>query len=326
MSWHYSQALEEAYSEANSVDGEPSVLSKSMNTPGACLWPDKMTDASNHSQSGTTCEPSTASRGMEWWTSSLAASRAKTSAPQTPKPKAYTASEAASGVKWLESSVRFDRPTSSWKTHRCLWEEDLDWSSVTWPQWGMMLAGVLWERGTLALPTSATESGYWPTPNCSNDRSPCLHDAKLAWKGLPRANGDKVQARLQDAAAYWPTPRASDGERGGRGDLIQAIRGNPNKHFKMPMWPTPRNRDWKDTGTVPPSRMEDPGKDTLGQRMARTEPGGKLNPEWVEWLMGWPISWTACEPLATDKWRLWCRSFGLYSHPKTKRVMKGANS
>lgn len=29
--------------------------------------------------------------------------------------------------------------------------------------------------------------------------------------------------------------------------------------------------------------------------------GGKLNPEWVEWLMGWPIGWTDLKPLATDK-------------------------
>jgi hypothetical protein len=35
----------------------------------------------------------------------------------------------------------------------------------------------------------------------------------------------------------WPTVRSTDGERGGRGDLIQAIRGNPNSHYKL--WPTP---------------------------------------------------------------------------------------
>lgn len=25
--------------------------------------------------------------------------------------------------------------------------------------------------------------------------------------------------------------------------------------------------------------------------------GGKLNPDWEEWLMGWPVGWTAVEPL-----------------------------
>lgn len=29
--------------------------------------------------------------------------------------------------------------------------------------------------------------------------------------------------------------------------------------------------------------------------------GGTLNPDWVEWLMGWPIGWTDLEPLETAK-------------------------
>ena len=29
--------------------------------------------------------------------------------------------------------------------------------------------------------------------------------------------------------------------------------------------------------------------------------GGKLNPTWVEWLMGWPLGWTDLKPLVTDK-------------------------
>jgi hypothetical protein len=33
--------------------------------------------------------------------------------------------------------------------------------------------------------------------------------------------------------------------------------------------------------------------------------GGQLNPEWVEWLMGWPIGWTGLKPLAMDKFHLW---------------------
>ena len=31
--------------------------------------------------------------------------------------------------------------------------------------------------------------------------------------------------------------------------------------------------------------------------------GGKLNPEWVEWLMGWPIGWTALDAQATEWFR-----------------------
>jgi hypothetical protein len=38
--------------------------------------------------------------------------------------------------------------------------------------------------------------------------------------------------------------------------------------------------------------------------------GGPLNPDWVEWLMGWPIGWTALQPLATDKFREWQQQHG----------------
>lgn len=34
---------------------------------------------------------------------------------------------------------------------------------------------------------------------------------------------------------------------------------------------------------------------------------GQLNPEWVEWFMGWPIGWTELKPLAMDKFREWQR-------------------
>ncbi len=40
------------------------------------------------------------------------------------------------------------------------------------------------------------------------------------------------------------------------------------------------------------------------------EVNGSLNPEWVEWLMGWPIGMTGLQPLATAKFRLWLDSHG----------------
>jgi DNA (cytosine-5)-methyltransferase 1 len=38
--------------------------------------------------------------------------------------------------------------------------------------------------------------------------------------------------------------------------------------------------------------------------------GGPLNPEWGEWLMGWPIGWTDLRPLETDKFQQWSSSHG----------------
>lgn len=38
--------------------------------------------------------------------------------------------------------------------------------------------------------------------------------------------------------------------------------------------------------------------------------GWKLRPNFLEWLMGWPIGWSALEPLATGKFQQWLASHG----------------
>ena len=38
--------------------------------------------------------------------------------------------------------------------------------------------------------------------------------------------------------------------------------------------------------------------------------GGKPNPEWGEWLMGWVIGWTELQPLAMDRFRKWQQQHG----------------
>jgi len=47
--------------------------------------------------------------------------------------------------------------------------------------------------------------------------------------------------------------------------------------------------------------------------------GGKLNPTWVEWLMGWPIQWTDCKPLETGKFRQWLDSHGKFWPAESER-------
>lgn len=102
----------------------------------------------------------------------------------------------------------------------------------------------------------------------------------------------------EKGSGFWPTIRASDGERGGRGDLLQAVRGNANKHFRM--WSTPVASD---TG----HRKK---KYAQGGTALSMQAGGPLNPDWTEWLMGWPIKWTALEPLETAKFHEWLQQHG----------------
>jgi hypothetical protein len=40
--------------------------------------------------------------------------------------------------------------------------------------------------------------------------------------------------------------------------------------------------------------------------------GGKLNPTWCEWFMGWPMGATELEPLAMDKYLTWLNWHGNY--------------
>lgn len=167
MSWHFSQALEAASSEENSAGGERYALSNSTTTAVECSCADKMTACSNHSRSGTTCEPSMATRGVEWWTSSLAASRAKTSAPPEKVPES-TGRKADCGKRWRESLAKWDRATSSWKTPHSLFSGDLAEFSGTWPRWGMMRDGECWEQTPPAIRITEPEFGWLPTPSGVN--------------------------------------------------------------------------------------------------------------------------------------------------------------
>jgi hypothetical protein len=79
MSWLFSQALVEEYSEASSLDGEQSAQSSGNHTQQAYCAPDKMTAFSKLSRFGMTYKPLTATHGEALLMSYLAAFRAKTS-------------------------------------------------------------------------------------------------------------------------------------------------------------------------------------------------------------------------------------------------------
>ena len=167
MSWLFSQVLVEEYLGDISLDGAPCALWNGMPTQRASWLPDKMTDACRLSRSGMTFKPLTDDLGGGVLMSYLEAFPVRTfHAPE--KVQESKASGVPCGNTWRESSVKFDLNTLSWKTHQCLWEEDLQPSSLTLPRWGMMRSGALWERTTSPLPTSEIESGSWPTPTCHN--------------------------------------------------------------------------------------------------------------------------------------------------------------
>jgi len=66
---------------------------------------------------------------------------------------------------------------------------------------------------------------------------------------------------------------------------------------KIPaMWPTPTTRDHK--GGRKPDTLKASGRgvtNSLNDAVTIRDQHGALNPEWVEWLMGFPVGWTSLE-------------------------------
>lgn len=269
MSWLFSRVLVAACSAHGSLDGEQCAPSNTTNTPEMYLLRGKTTEASKLSRFGMTCKPLTDDRGEELLTSYLAAFPAKTSVPQA-RAQESTESVADCGAKWRALSMRYDPDTSGWKTHLCLWEEDLPLSLVTLPKWGMTQNGELWERTTQEPDTSVTGVGYWRTPDTGVGGD---LPGETIEKGFVRPSGAKAQMRLQDQVKHpqtWPTPQASDNkDRGCLKDNVIRKRMVNGKQVNLSMCVSVQS--------------------------------GRLNPDWVEWLMGWPVGWTSLAPLKTTE-------------------------
>jgi hypothetical protein len=54
-------------------------------------------------------------------------------------------------------------------------------------------------------------------------------------------------------------------------------------------WPTPTSRDWR-SEKCSPEFYEEREMETQGKTLA-WEIGGALNPQFVSWLMGFPLDW-----------------------------------
>jgi len=237
MSWLFSQALVDQFSAATSWDGGPSAPLSVMPTPHRFWRNDKPMEHYRLSRFGLTCAALTEDRGealLTWFREDFLA---RTSPPPA-RDWVSKAPVQASGNRWLESSVKYDLSASSWRIHRSLFNEDLPWSSVILPKWGMTRSGYVYQHPSSERLTSAIAPGWlgetFPTPSVAMCKGSSA-------KALTRVDG---RSRLRNRLDYWV-------ERDGQ--------------------------------------------------------NGRLNPEFVEWVMGWPIGWTAIEPLAMDKYREWQR-------------------
>jgi DNA (cytosine-5)-methyltransferase 1 len=297
MSWLISKALMNSLSlqglaaeslEDTSLDGEQSVQSNGKPIQQAYCAPDKMTAFSRLSRFGMTYKPLTESRGEELLTSYREGFLAKTSA-QLEKERESMENEAGCGEKWRGSFTKYDLDTRLWKTHQCSLLGDLELFLETWPQWGLMRNGECWEQRTLEQTIRETESGFVPN---GEDK---FHTPNTT--GLD--GGSNSRKALKKRMDSWPTPDANCGARGTQ-ELWTPKRKSGhqaqysiNQAVRDKMFPTPTAHNSKECASPSEYKRDTPS--------LATHAGGKLNPMWVEWLMGWPLGHTDLKPLAMDK-------------------------
>lgn len=193
----------------------------------------------------------------------------------------------------LGSLVKTLLGSSAWSSTAC-W---LTWNVRATPRKRLIF------RLAESVPTTfAIESGLLPTPTRAqygtgqNGRRP--DGTEYRGKRMPS---------LATLARMIPTPTAGDAKSSGSRNtpgskanagisLTDFVRGDQGTGR---LWATISARDYKDTPGM--SKMRPDGSrardDQLARQVYADSPAtdGSLNPEWVEWLQGYPIGWTELE-------------------------------
>jgi hypothetical protein len=291
MSWLFSQVLVEEYLGDTCLDGEPSALSSGNNTQQAYCVPGKMTDFSRLSRFGMTFKPLTESLGEELLTLYQAGFHAKTLA-QPEKEQELTENDQECGGRWQGLLARYDPSTHLLRTAQCSLLEDLNESLQTWPKWGSMRNGECFQQPMLEQTISENEFGslekvpnnldFFHTPNTT---------------GLD--GGSNSRKALKRRMEQWPTPDANCGQRGTQPNWTPKRKSGHSAQYTINQavrdkFPTPTAHNSKEGAY--------PAEFTRKTPTLATHAGGKLNPMWVEWLMGWPLGWTDLKQLETDKY------------------------
>jgi hypothetical protein len=130
-----------------------------------------------------------------------------------------------------------------------------DWTEFSgrWPRSGLMRSGIAYRLPPLVPRISGTGCSFWPTPRALEIRNGDSHLRERTKPGRAGPSGLTSMVQYVESGRY-PTPTARD-YRSGKGKT-QAERGR-----------------------------------TAGPSLAEMS-GGLLNPQWVEWLMGFPLGWT----------------------------------
>lgn len=186
------------------------------------------------------------------------------------------------GLDYIEKSYAlptyYSLDTCSWKTYQQSLmeteEECCEQSLAILPTEATIVSGDVFPLPKLVLDINAIDGGSWPTPTVSDTIGGIAHDTQHKNNLYFRVNkkGERWSVKLKDAVHFeekkmWPTPMAHENRLGYQN------RNNGKKGSQKSL-----------TTEV----IDDMG--------GRDKVIGQLNPQWVEWLMGWPIGHTELKP------------------------------
>ena len=166
--------------------------------------------------------------------------------------------------------------TLPWASTKCL---------LTWKPKVTPAGRILFQLAVSMPPTEETGSGLWATPDASQRGSRAADLVKNNSTVKRRGSGQLRGIDLQTQVKMWPTPNASDRYNANMKDGHDIKKGYLRGVVKM--WPTPTANE--DACGTPNGKMQK----MLGNHPdVRNTGAGTLNPQWVEWLMGYPEGWT----------------------------------
>jgi hypothetical protein len=302
--WNGSMATAETISESNELSRvcAASLLVRSKPTQPR-IWSRKLKrEQWTRFLSGRIVKPSHVNRFEAWWICSLQATRAKDSVQQASAKEFQILASYGLG---LSGQLSLFAPGEFFlRTSLATSRLDSPQSSATWKQQVTEQRGEYSARRKLGRHT--TESGClsWATPKASDvNKDRGTHEGKL--RHLQRENSSKELACEVAYYQNWPTPAARDWKESGTeraarerntpslpAAVVIAGQHDPGSSSmngsNQELWQTPRAN--KVEGYASEGFTQ-----TLCQQVTREKKpvGKKLNPSWVEQLMGIPVGWTA---------------------------------
>ncbi len=198
--------------------------------------------------------------------------------------------------------------SSRWSSDKCF---------LIWRARDTNVCPLLFQLAPSMPRTGEIEYGLLPTPNTIPDAPNNSENRGKNWGGK-RPRG-KTQC-LREAAGRWPTPSASMMT---MADMEQAkyagnSKNRPSYKNAKKMWPTPAARDGKGPNKKP---YRERGGGKKGEQLPNAI-GGQLNPQWVSWLMGFPIDWCDLPDELLSEYRNARKSSRRSETPSSRKSLK----